>query len=312
MKSRNLFIGIIVLFIGVVALLASLNVISFSWHVALRLWPMLLILLGVSILPINDYVKSGLLVLLLGVGCLLYHNEAKNHPGWFARSNFSGNYIVNDYSDDDADDQGPYLQEFSEPFGTYSHATLDVDFGAGSFEIKPPCAELVTVKSDSDFVKYSFLVEKDDDEANIHVDGKGSANGLRDKLHNELDIAMNDAPIWSVNIETGAADCDFDFSPYKVEELDIEAGVCDMDIRLGNHGCDTKLSLESGVSNIKIEVPASMGCRIYIDSAITSKNFAGFEKTEKGVWQTYDYGSTDNNIVIELDCGVSNIEVERY
>ena len=315
MKSRNLFIGIIILFIGVIALLASLGVISFSWHVALRLWPLLLILLGVSILPINDYLKSGLLALLLGVSCLLYHYEAKNHP---SSSIWSGiiNNIKNDWDiDDDSDDndaQGPYLQEFSEPFGAYQRATLDVEFGAGELEIKQPSAELVKVKSDSDFVKYNFLVEKDDESATIHLSGQGKAKHVRGKVNNKLDIALSDMPLWTVKIDAGASDCDFDFSPYKIEKLDIEAGVCDMEIRLGDQGCDTELEVESGVSDIKIEVPASMDCMIYVDSAVTSKEFEGFQKVEKDVWQASGYGSEVHRIVIKLDCGVSNVEVERY
>ena len=53
MKSRNLFLGILILFIGVVALLASLDVIGFSWIIAWRLWPMLFIIAGIAILPRN-------------------------------------------------------------------------------------------------------------------------------------------------------------------------------------------------------------------------------------------------------------------
>ena len=50
MKSRNLFLGIIILFVGVIALLAALNVIDFSWIVAGKLWPMLLIIMGIAII----------------------------------------------------------------------------------------------------------------------------------------------------------------------------------------------------------------------------------------------------------------------
>lgn len=313
MKSRNLFLGIIILFVGVVALLASLDVITFSWSVALRLWPMLFIFLGVAILPINNYLKTGLSVLMLGLSCLLYHYEAKNHPESFAFTKIVNNFKSDIWSDDDENDGNvPFVQEFSEPFGAYSHATLNVDFGAGEFEIKKPCAELVKVNSHNDFAKYSMLVERDDECANVYVSEENNGKHKRNKVNNELDIALSDVPLWTVNIETGAADCDFDFSPYKVEKLNIEAGVCDMDIRLGNRGCDTELIVESGVSDINIEIPASMDCKIYVDSAITSKDFKGFEKVEKGVWQASGDGSSEHAIVIKLDCGVSDIDVERY
>ena len=87
MKSRNLFLGIIVLFVGVVALLASIGVIEFSWRVAWRLWPMLLIFVGISILPIKDWAKALLLVVALAAGVWLYQSEAKRQAarhdsGW--------------------------------------------------------------------------------------------------------------------------------------------------------------------------------------------------------------------------------------
>lgn len=315
MKLRNLFIGVIVIFIGVVALLSSLNVIDFSWHVVLRLWPLLLILYGVSILPVNGYLKTALLVLVLGAGCLLYHYEEENRCGSFCCSSIV-RHGKSDWLCDDDDvpcGEGPFVQEFSEPFGAYSHAVLNVGFGAGEFEIMQPCAELVKVNSYSDFVKYCFLVENDGDSAHVTVSGRGSAKGMRGKVNNELGIALSDVPLWTLNIEAGASDCDFDFSPYKVDSLNVKAGVCDMDIRLGDRGCDTKLQIESGVSDIKIEIPASMDCRIMVDAApLSVKTFEGFEKSADGVWQTFGYGTAANSIVIQLDCGVSDIEVERY
>ena len=148
MKSRNLFLGIIILFIGVVALLASLGTISFSWQIALRLWPLLLIFLGIAILPVKDLMKAILLLVTLGAGVLLYQNEAKNHPernDWF--NNSSWNWYDDD-DDNDADnefDEGPYSQQFSEPYEAFTKATLNIDFGAGELEIGNPSAELIKV-----------------------------------------------------------------------------------------------------------------------------------------------------------------------
>ena len=81
MKSRNLFIGIILLFIGVIALLAAFDVFEFSWAVVWRLWPMLLILVGVMMLPVKDWLKAILLILTLCGSVLLYRYEASQ--SWF-------------------------------------------------------------------------------------------------------------------------------------------------------------------------------------------------------------------------------------
>lgn len=81
MKSRNLFIGIILLFIGVIALLAALNVFDFRWTLVWRLWPMLLIFIGVMVLPVKDWLKAILLILTLCGSVIMYHYEVTH--SWF-------------------------------------------------------------------------------------------------------------------------------------------------------------------------------------------------------------------------------------
>lgn len=76
MKSRNLFLGIIILFVGVVALLAAFDVFDFSWIVAWRLWPMLFIFMGIAILPVKEWLKAVLLLATLALCILLYQHEA--------------------------------------------------------------------------------------------------------------------------------------------------------------------------------------------------------------------------------------------
>ncbi len=88
MKSRNIFLGILFLFAGVVALLAVLGVFEFHWATLWSLWPMLLIILGIAILPLNDYLKAAILLVALALGCLFYHAEEnrtqeKESCSWF-------------------------------------------------------------------------------------------------------------------------------------------------------------------------------------------------------------------------------------
>lgn len=88
MKSRNLFLGIIIIFVGVVALLSSLDVIDFDWMVAWRLWPMILICIGISILPVKEWLRALLLVLTLAASVLLYRYENENYSRfWFFTQN---------------------------------------------------------------------------------------------------------------------------------------------------------------------------------------------------------------------------------
>lgn len=84
MKSRNLYLGIVLVAMGVLSLLVSLDVIDFSWTIAWRLWPMLLVFIGIVMLPLKDWLKAVLLLAAMAVGVALYQYEAGrrgNH--WF-------------------------------------------------------------------------------------------------------------------------------------------------------------------------------------------------------------------------------------
>ena len=72
MKNKNLFLGVILLFVGIVALLASLDIFEFRWSIVWRLWPMLLIFIGIMVLPVKDWLKAVLLLVSLAISVLLY------------------------------------------------------------------------------------------------------------------------------------------------------------------------------------------------------------------------------------------------
>lgn len=82
MKNKNLLLGIILLFVGVVALLASLDIFEFRWSIVWHLWPLLLIIIGVMVLPVKDWLKAILLLASLAVGILLYRYEL-SQSSWF-------------------------------------------------------------------------------------------------------------------------------------------------------------------------------------------------------------------------------------
>ena len=323
MKSRNLFIGILVLFTGVVALLSVLGVIEFHWTILWRLWPMFLIIAGIALLPINDYVKGAILVGALGIGCLLYQAELKHYEGNVVTRFFKRHFTQWDWDDEDpADDEDrssdvpDFLpeQHFSEPFRGVERASMEVDFGAGDLEILSPCAEMAKVDIESDFVRYSFKTEESGEKAAFYLTGKGETKHLhkRKDNKNDIELALCDHPVWDFNLDMGAASADLDFSPYKMEHIEVNGGACELDLKLGDHGCDTKVVINTGASDIEISVPSSMDCEVQLESAITGKEFLGFEKVEKGLWRSSGFGQSEHRITIEISCAMSNISIERY
>jgi hypothetical protein len=76
MKSRNLFLGVLLLFVGVIALLATLDIFELRWSIVWHLWPMLLVFIGIIVLPVKDWLKVVMLLVSLVISVLLYRYEA--------------------------------------------------------------------------------------------------------------------------------------------------------------------------------------------------------------------------------------------
>ena len=76
MKSRSWFLGLLFVAIGVVALLGSLDIIDFSWRIALKLWPMVFVFIGILVLPLKEWMKAVLVLVALTASVLLYQYEA--------------------------------------------------------------------------------------------------------------------------------------------------------------------------------------------------------------------------------------------
>ena len=76
MKGKNIYWGLLLIAIGVLLLLKTLNILSFSFNDLIKLWPLILIWIGISLIPMKDVFKIilNVLVFLVGVYILIAGN----------------------------------------------------------------------------------------------------------------------------------------------------------------------------------------------------------------------------------------------
>jgi hypothetical protein len=77
MKTKGIFTAILLITIGVLCLLNFFEIVDISWSMVFRLWPLILIWIGVNFIPISHTWKLVLkiLVLLFGVFLLFYYSN---------------------------------------------------------------------------------------------------------------------------------------------------------------------------------------------------------------------------------------------
>ncbi len=140
---------------------------------------------------------------------------------------------------------------------------------------------------------------------NLHFDDR--------KEGNYFNLILNKNLIYSFNIDIGASSAKLDLSDLLMKKIELNAGVASMDIKLGQPAIDTlKVNLDCGASSIKIQVPANIGCELYSDLGLSSKNINGFNKVKENLYRTANFDSTYKKIFLNLEGGISSLDVKRY
>ena len=70
--------GMVLIVIGVLALCVTFFEIDLDWDVLIDLWPILLIIIGICIMPINKWIKTALALSLLALGIMAYQNRIED------------------------------------------------------------------------------------------------------------------------------------------------------------------------------------------------------------------------------------------
>ncbi|GAF76778.1 unnamed protein product, partial [marine sediment metagenome] len=130
---------------------------------------------------------------------------------------------------------------------------------------------------------------------------------ISNNIKNDWLLKLNNKTIYDLSVKTGAIDIDCNLSDFKVEKLYIESGVSNINLVLPQY--DSKIIIDTGVSSINITIPKNVGATVNIDSGIAIKDLDDFIK-RNGTYISHNYNESEFKTEIEIDCGVSNIDID--
>lgn len=305
MKTSHIFWGIFFITIGSLVLLGNLTDLNFTWHSAWKFWPMVLVLIGVSILVKNQIGKgivAGLAALVLALTL-------------YASVSATTNLIDDGFEFNFDDEEGVFdTTNFSEDFSdSIKTASLQFSAGAGGFKIITPTDKLIDFRTEG--LKRSYKLSRTDSDLHSDISFEMKNNHIKlgnNNYKNSVEMSLNPKPEWELNFDIGAASMDLDLTPYKVNKLDIDMGAAALNVKFGNLSDVTRFKIDAGASDIDILIPDSVGCEINSDAALSSKNYEDFIKITKNLYRTENFESSKKKIYIDIDCGVSSIDVKKY
>ncbi len=302
MRYRNIFWGVILILIGVLFTLENLNLIYFDFRELWRLWPVVLILWGVSILPAGKWIRIGLVMAVLAgsVYYMLDRTVSSKFPDeeeteWPE----SGKTVF--------DQQFDISNEDSIDF-----ATLNMSAAAGEFMLLDTTQALLHFSQNKTDMRYTYSKVVTDDRVVITIGSSNSRLLFNKKPHSKVRVRLNKKPVWDINLDVGAAAVQFDLSPFKVKNLELESGAASLKVKLGDKYPETRVNIDAGASELVLKVPEESGCDLKISAVLSVKEIQGFEKVDHRHYRTANFDSAANKIYLEVNAAMSNYSIIRY
>lgn len=314
MSFKNVFWGVLLLTIGLLYALRNFDVIWFSWGAVVDLWPLLLLLWGVSLLPVKPVFKlaGSLGVLVLAVVLVLVHPGSDGFSFQFGHRSwhYNNDNQYNEYSDSDSDTYSD--QSFSLPL---DHAAplvkLQLNAAAGRFELSDTTSQLIEFQSNGNIGPYTMTPNDGTpiSEVEIDLDKVSVSSG---DVKNEVILKLNSKVTWMIDVEAGASKVEMDMQPFRVRRLELDGGASSVDLVVGSLMDTIDIDLEVGVSELSLAVPQASGCEVRTEAVLSGRTLKGFEKISTGLYRTSNFNSASKKVFIKAEAAISSIKVERF
>jgi hypothetical protein len=319
MNHKRIFTAVLLITLGVIGLLQFFEIVHFSWWAVFRLWPIILIWIGIKFIPITDTWKLILkiLVLLLGVLLLFYYSNSRccSFSNWCYNYKSDGEkkVVVKTIIDDGSDIEIYGSTENDDEGISCNLAKLNLSASAGKLTIAPGKALFDMEKNDnSQYINTKIKKTLNGKKANITVDISPVKNFSYSNNTLKYDVLLSVVPVWELDLDLNATANDIDLSDFKVKTLQLEANASAIDLKLGNLYEEVEVNVEANAGSVKISLPKDMRCIINKDNTLSSMKIKGFKKQKDGSYLSEDGIETVGTVRISVEANVSSVEIGRY
>lgn len=294
--NGSLLWGVFFIFAGLLFLLANLGVVDIEWREAWKLWPVVIIIVGLSIMSLRGWLSA----LVYGVSAILIASLV-----WITLTGglktAETELIQNDFS-------------ISRESDDVKRLDVNIETGASTLDISSHNGdEMVVGKIESRVSDLEASTELDGDVQEVTLSQKRNVRLFGPGPLNELSVRLNKQLPISLSIDSGASKIEADLSEVMLESLDVDSGASLLELRLGDKHDRTDVKIDTGVSSVTLYVPEDSGVRLTVDSGLSSRDLPdGFKETGKDTYESANYRDAKNKIVINLDMGVSSFKLINY
>jgi hypothetical protein len=297
---------------GVALLLSNLGYLPWaSWNILWRLWPLLLIALGIDLLigrrSVVGAIISAVLILALVGGAIALALYAPSIPQLAELA------------------QSPewHTEHIEQSLEGVERASVAIDTSS------VPC--LLSKLSDSPNliegdVTYRGTLVFDapvrEGRADVRLDSYftgpwwGWAPGFHNNPRTVWGIKLSPKVPLDLSLDTGSGRCYFDLSDLQVNNLTVDSGSGAVDLILPSDS-SFEAHIDAGSGRLAITLPAGVGAHVVLDSGSGAFRpderfeMVSGERDDDSVWETKNLSAAETTIELEIDQGSGALVIEK-
>lgn len=330
-RPSRLVLPVLLIVVGVVFLLNNVGVLPWSvWLTLARLWPVILILLGIDILLGR---RGGVLgaaivtVVLIAVvaGAIALASGSRTSPApVLAAAEQTTSVPLGDATSGDVSltlpagalNVGALPSQESEALRPASATPRDRADRPARGEAESELLRLTSSMPEGMKVSTHSSVRNGVAEAVLSTSGgglgwwpfdqKGSPNGLTTTWN----VLLAPGVPLSLRANIGAGESDFDLTNLTVHQLTINSGAGQTTVRFPTSAGQTDADVHSGAGQLILVIPPDVGAYIHRASSMVEVNVPSdrFQTVADG-YQTANYATATNRVDVTLHLGVGSVDV---
>ena len=264
-----------------------------AWSTIWRLWPVLIIVLGINIAFGNrmPWLAGTLIALVLiaavGIGIVISNDVLSGAES---------------------------VATLEEPLDGVERVDLIIDLGAGTLSVgslPETSASLVEGELRSFGVSdVRTSVTRSGDHAEIELSTGGFTFDFFGNGDRRWDVRLSPAPSISIDLYTGASNLTLDLTSLNVSNLSISGGAADIEILAPQDAGHVNIEIDVGAANVDVVIPELVGARIDADLGLSGLSVDERRFPKVGdVYESRNFDTSPNRIYLEIDAGASSVEI---
>lgn len=288
----KMYLGLFLVILGGLFFAQSMGWISVVWDWS-RVWPLLIILAGLSILGGHSVGMRALsFVLLLLV--IVFFIGMSARP-WSQRASAVDEQI-----------------NVAMP-AEVTQAEITADFGASTVTIDAAEGAALTGRMRSQG-GMELVQSMSGTTSTVQIDEKSVPGPWFWHMgwpSRELTLHIPAALPTTLGLDTGASTVRVDGRKMQLTRLDIDAGASTIDVALGDLVAQAAVTIDAGASTIRVSVPRSLGVRVVTDGGLSTRNMGDLQQQGEDTYVSENYDTAEKKAEVTITSGVSTITVVR-